>query len=464
MAQSSRISFEFSERIPLDTPLSNVDALQDVEIVPDIELTLEGHVYRIRGFLTFHATYEHSASAGIVPHVLDEQAIPKKKGTGKIYYRIPVDITLPPDRVDSNGIDFDIRDVRFELMTPTRLLLSLTIEMSGIISESSYQPLIEQSETLIETTRYWKHPYEQGGLDSPFVYEEALAKGKAMEPSASTHAKEDPEKSKVQSKETSAQEAFIPEEPQEAVEDDLDQDEVENANFDEEHADNLADNLAEDFDEDFDDDVDGRLDQRPALDSADGRDKELDHVTDRAQKASIDTDESERTDHDENDAEVRHEDEAPTQSGALRPSNRVDDTGAEENVSDIPAVKSDPAYAEHITDHLDENNAFEAIASKKARLVIGRDTHSDLEKEASYVTDVLADQESSIIRRIFGLLEERQTSLVWHFVQEDETIEQIATRYGLSTETLRRANTLQSGELRPGMRLKIPQRLPQMRP
>lgn len=428
MAQSSRISFEFSERIPLDTPLSDVDALQDVEIVPDIELTLEGHVYRIRGFLTFHATYEHSVSADIVPHVLDEQAIPKKKGTGKIYYRIPVDITLPPDRVDSDGIDFDIRDVRFELITPTRLLLSLTIEMSGIVSESPYQPLVEQSETLIETTRYWKHPYEQGSVDSPFVYEEALAKGNAIASTVSTDSTENPESSPVQLKET-----FLQEEIEEEAEDSMDHGQAQNENLDEA----IDEGLGEDHDE--------------------ADDQAMDHVP----VTSIDTDENERIEHDANDAEVRHKDEESTQSDDVSLSIITDES--KQTVNDIHMVKSDPAYDDQVTDHADKNTSVDALPSKKTRLVIGRDTHSEQEQEMSHVVDVLADQERSIIGRIFGLLEERHTSLVWHFVQEDETLEQIATRYGLSTEALRRANTLQSGDIRPGMRLKIPQRLPQMR-
>ncbi|MDY0323236.1 MAG: LysM peptidoglycan-binding domain-containing protein [Candidatus Carbobacillus sp.] len=428
MAQSSRISFEFSERIPLDTPLSDVDALQDVEIVPDIELTLEGHVYRIRGFLTFHATYEHSAPADIVPHVLDEQAIPKKKGTGKIYYRIPVDITLPPDRVDSDGIDFDIRDVRFELMTPTRLLLSLTIEMSGIVSESPYQPLVEQSEMLIETTRYWKHPYEQNGLASPFVYEEALEKRSAIASTVSTDSTQNAESSPAQPKET-----FLQEDIQEEAEDSMDHDEAQNENLDEV--------IEEGHDEAHDEEHDREMDHEPIT--------------------SMDTDENERIEHEENDAEVRHKDEESTLSDDVRPSIITDES--KQTVNDIHMVKSDPAYTDQITDHLDKNTSVEAIPSKRTRLVIGRDTHSEQEKETSHVVDVLDDQESSIIGRIFGLLEERHTSLVWHFVQEDETLEQIATRYGLSTEALRRANTLQSGDIRPGMRLKIPQRLPQMR-
>ncbi|PTQ57756.1 MAG: hypothetical protein BSOLF_0951 [Candidatus Carbobacillus altaicus] len=509
MAQSSRIAFEFTERIPLDTPLSHVDALQDVEIIPDIELALEGQVFRIRGFLTFHATYDDTYDLKTKPHVLDEQAAPRKKGAGKIFYRIPVDITLPPDRVDSEGIDFEIRDVRFELATPTRLLLSLTIEMSGITTEADYKPLFEQSEMLIDTTSYWKHPYEQRGMESPFLYEQALANSKASQitdDSTAHETKDDLKEKKSQPYEetihtdserimrddTVGERVHVHGQSEEGVEYATDIDtglyeERDGYHKDKDKYHEETDGYYEDTDryhEDKDNyhgDTDGGVVEKAETGQANygetkndvnttnihaGREmltKQL--LKEQAQKGEEkkaeetvkkgDTQKEIVTKIDKNKEETKKEEMAYVSIHETVQGFTSEDEGMKKNAAH---VDGDPVYTEHIQDSAGSSASPADRQPKKARFVIGSDDAVEEEAETIGTTTFLDDAQGSVIRRIFGFLEERHTALIWHFVQEDETIEDIASRYGLSAESIRRANTLQGGDIHPGMRLKIPQK------
>jgi stage VI sporulation protein D len=144
--ERNKIRFELTERIPLAEKLADSSLIYNVELVPEVEMVSDQNSYRIRGFLNFKGEYEgkRQEDMQIQPYLLEKSAYHNKRALKKINYRIPVDITLPANRVNDEGIIMEITSLDYDTH-PNYLLVTAEIQLEGVLSEPAYPSQVEKN-------------------------------------------------------------------------------------------------------------------------------------------------------------------------------------------------------------------------------------------------------------------------------------------------------------------------------
>lgn len=136
MNRDDRVTFELMERIPLEELSSDIAVIRNVEVTPEIEMIAEYSSYRIRGALIFTGEYEaRKEDEANLPHILDRSAYYNKRLVKQINHRIPVDISLPADRIDDNGVIMQITSLDYDLAEPNHLVVTTELELQGVLKE-----------------------------------------------------------------------------------------------------------------------------------------------------------------------------------------------------------------------------------------------------------------------------------------------------------------------------------------
>jgi len=159
MSDRGRLSFELVERIALDEPLESEAQILGAELVPDVRIEEDERNVRIVGSLRFTAEYRTSSR--------DPEVAGGPSGTGSgtgesppstrhLVYRIPLDISVPRERVTGEGLLLEIRSLEVELLGRERLLLSTVLELGGIASssEGGVVPVVDTG-YFFESTGFW---------------------------------------------------------------------------------------------------------------------------------------------------------------------------------------------------------------------------------------------------------------------------------------------------------------------
>lgn len=134
----------------------------------------EYSTYRIRGNLVFSGEYEARKSGETShPLILDRSANYNKRLVRQIHHHIPVDITLPAERIDENGVVMEITSLDYDLVDPNQLIVTTEIELQGVRQEEERpQETIPEDEVLkniyfeettenFSRTRGWDEVVEQ---------------------------------------------------------------------------------------------------------------------------------------------------------------------------------------------------------------------------------------------------------------------------------------------------------------
>lgn len=171
MSRGDRVTFEFVERITLEERSSDITVIRDVEVTPEIEMVAENTSYRIRGALVFTGEYEaRKQGEATHPLLLDRSANYNKRLIRNIHHRIPVDISLPADRIDEDGVVMEIIALDYDLKDPNQLTVITEVELQGVYNDTVVknshwdqatkfdydQPL--QEEPLASTPQQWQSP------------------------------------------------------------------------------------------------------------------------------------------------------------------------------------------------------------------------------------------------------------------------------------------------------------------
>lgn len=167
---TDRVKFELQERIPLEELTRNISVIRNVEVKPEIEMIAEYSTYRIRGALVFTGEYEARKSGETNhPLILDRSANYNKRLVRQIHHHIPVDITLPAERIDENGVVMEITSLDYDLAEPNQLVVTTEIELQGVRPEEAERPQSSHSDEEIVKTIYFdeaKDPFSHSrGLD-----------------------------------------------------------------------------------------------------------------------------------------------------------------------------------------------------------------------------------------------------------------------------------------------------------
>lgn len=149
--KEDRVTFELMERIPLEEMSNEISVIRNVEVTPEIEMIAEYSSYRIRGSLIFTGEYEaRRPDESNQPYLLDRTAYHNKRTVRPIYYRIPVDISLPADRIDDEGVIMEITSLDYELADPNHLVVTTEVELQGVRNE------------VVQKNAYWDQPAQYG--------------------------------------------------------------------------------------------------------------------------------------------------------------------------------------------------------------------------------------------------------------------------------------------------------------
>lgn len=169
-----RLTFELKERIPLEERSEDISTIRNVEVIPEIEMVAEYASYRIRGFLIFTGEYETKRVDDVnQPYLLDKSVHYNKKQVRTIHYRIPVDISIPADRVDEEGIVMEITSLDYELVEPYHLLVITSVDLIGLRNEVG---MVNEVEKNAHWDRVDQYEYQAVDLD-----EEKEEKGQAFD-------------------------------------------------------------------------------------------------------------------------------------------------------------------------------------------------------------------------------------------------------------------------------------------
>ncbi|MBE3550449.1 MAG: hypothetical protein BLITH_1067 [Brockia lithotrophica] len=159
MSDRERLSFELVERIALDEPLENEAQILGAELVPDVRIEEDERHVRIVGSLRFTAEYRTSPRAPQGAGELSAEEAVKEGApspTRHLVYRIPLDISVPRERVSGEGLLLEIRSLEVELLGREKLLLSTVLELGGIATspEGEVIPVVDTGYAF-EATGFW---------------------------------------------------------------------------------------------------------------------------------------------------------------------------------------------------------------------------------------------------------------------------------------------------------------------
>ncbi|MBO8172528.1 MAG: LysM peptidoglycan-binding domain-containing protein [Bacillaceae bacterium] len=149
----SSLRFELQETVFLDQDRPGIDQIEEIQLVPEIEvLEREGEV-RIAGYLALFGQYKgkseslsedeeekqgdsESSSVKIPPFQVEQSAFSPWRKKGEIYHHIPVNIILPEDRIANLDDVFAVVDsFDYEIESPRHLLISAELVITGIVTE-----------------------------------------------------------------------------------------------------------------------------------------------------------------------------------------------------------------------------------------------------------------------------------------------------------------------------------------
>lgn len=117
MEQTSGLRFDIYERVQLSEENEDIGQLEEIELVPSIELNVKDTQAVLSGHLQLSGSYNNLRS--------DQQQ--------QLEHRIPVEITLPLSRIkNADNIDIEIENFDVELLSARTLNVTGVLSLSGL--------------------------------------------------------------------------------------------------------------------------------------------------------------------------------------------------------------------------------------------------------------------------------------------------------------------------------------------
>jgi stage VI sporulation protein D len=139
-----QLRFNISEKIRLHPQQAGISSLLELDLYPDVEIKDEGQHLKIHGYLRLNGSYEGDSEAEVTDYDLDEQ-----EGE-EIAYVIPVEITLPRDRAELADVSAEVESFDYQLLSPFELQIEAVLMIDGILPEQEEELITEVSEDRME--------------------------------------------------------------------------------------------------------------------------------------------------------------------------------------------------------------------------------------------------------------------------------------------------------------------------
>ncbi|SDW25473.1 stage VI sporulation protein D [Marininema mesophilum] len=140
-ANFNQLRFDILEKVRLHPQKPGIGTLLELDLYPDVEIEDQGSHLKIEGYLRLNGTYvpgqgyllpeegEESASQG------EEFVSAPPPREEEIAYVIPVEITLPAERVDIDHIASEIESFDYKVLSPFELHIEAILSIDGLLNE-----------------------------------------------------------------------------------------------------------------------------------------------------------------------------------------------------------------------------------------------------------------------------------------------------------------------------------------
>lgn len=136
--QQPGLRFDIYERVHLPEEVSAIQELDEVELTPQIRVTVEGDQAIVKGFLLLTGSYTGQAEGEGVGE------------TRTLEHRIPVEITLPINRVRSlDDISIEIENFDIDLLSARSLNVTGVLSLSGIEMQTGEPDVWHEEEEVL---------------------------------------------------------------------------------------------------------------------------------------------------------------------------------------------------------------------------------------------------------------------------------------------------------------------------
>lgn len=136
----NQLRFDISEKVRLHPQQPGMDTLLELDLYPDVEVEDQETHLRIQGFLRLNGKYE--------PESGSVQENEETAGQEEIAYVIPVEITLPADRVDLDYIASEIESFDYKVLSPFELQIEAELVIDGLLAEAEAEEKKESYEVV----------------------------------------------------------------------------------------------------------------------------------------------------------------------------------------------------------------------------------------------------------------------------------------------------------------------------
>ena len=175
--QDGLLSFAIKETIFLSSDRAGIGELQELELVPDVEVLENDSYVSITGCLQLVGKYEPireaaEANSGGTETLVEAVTFPpfRQEASEEMQYgweeqighRIPLNITIPLDRIAEIGDIYAIVDsFDYKLESPHQMLIDADLKIMGILlgEQQAAQPASADQEPAAEEARAWEYAH-----------------------------------------------------------------------------------------------------------------------------------------------------------------------------------------------------------------------------------------------------------------------------------------------------------------
>ena len=133
-----QLQFDISEKVRLHPQQPGIRTLVELDLYPDVEIEDQETHLRIHGYLRLAGKY-----VGDEEDRIDEreerigvEGLQTARDLDEIAYVIPVEITLPSDRVDMDRIAAEVESFDYRVLSPFELQIEAVLTIDGLLSDS----------------------------------------------------------------------------------------------------------------------------------------------------------------------------------------------------------------------------------------------------------------------------------------------------------------------------------------
>lgn len=145
----SSFRFHITETVFISKDQPAVEQIEEIELVPEIEVFIKEDEIKIAGNLALYGEYrgkrrpsmtenerylqESDPAAHYPPFEAEDSVFSPWRKSGEIYHRIPVSISLPKEKIPDTGEIFAIVDAfDYDIKSPHQLLITAELVLTGI--------------------------------------------------------------------------------------------------------------------------------------------------------------------------------------------------------------------------------------------------------------------------------------------------------------------------------------------